>query len=119
MSTAATAATAMDRKAAHAAAAIAATMSVRNGWACTCPKLGASKTPARPATKLEITHATATTPPALTPSSCTSRRLSTAPRICSPSGVNRIITPMANNTRAVKTMALMSSPLRGAPARVK
>ncbi len=49
--------------------------------------------------KLETTQAMATTPLAFTPSSWTSRRLSTAPRICSPRGVNRIITPMARSTR--------------------
>ena len=39
--------------------------------------------------KLEMIHATATTPLALMPSSCTSRRLSTAPRICRPRAVKR------------------------------
>ena len=39
--------------------------------------------------KLDTTHATATTPSALTPSSCTRRRLSTAARICSPRLVYR------------------------------
>ena len=39
--------------------------------------------------KLEMIQANATTPLALMPSSCTSRRLSTAPRICRPRLVKR------------------------------
>jgi hypothetical protein len=68
---------------------------------------GASKTPAKPAIRLEMAQAEATTRPALTPSSWTRRRLSTAPRICRPRLVNRIRATRANRTTAVATRALM------------
>ena len=51
--------------------------------------------------KLETAQATATTPPEFTPSSCTRRRLSTAPRICRPRLVNRRRTVSATSTTAV------------------
>ena len=68
--------------------------------------MGASRTPASPAMKLEMAQAVATTRPELTPSSWTSRRLSTAPRIWSPRLVNRMRTTRATSTTAVTTTEL-------------
>ncbi len=50
--------------------------------------------------KLDTIQATATTPLPLTPSSCTSRRLSTAARICRPRLVkrNRIVSRISTTT---------------------
>jgi hypothetical protein len=89
MSTATPAAIGSERSIAHAAAAMAVTVRVTNSSELKAPYTGASSTPARAAMKLEMIHATATTPLALMPSSWTSRRLSTAPRICSPRLVKR------------------------------
>ena len=89
ISTATPAAIGIDRSSAHAAAAIAVTVRVAKLSAVNAPNTGASSTPARPAMKLEMTQATSTTPLAFTPSSWTSRRLSTAPRICRPRLVQR------------------------------
>ena len=61
----------------------------------------AKSTPASPAIKLEMTQANATTPSAFTPSSWTRRRLSTAPRICSPRLVYRIRMVRAISTTTV------------------
>ena len=66
--------------------------------------------------RLETAQATATTRPALTPSSWTRRRLSTAPRICRPSGVSRMRTTRASRTTAVTTTVLSVIPLIGVPA---
>ena len=84
MRTATPVAIGMERSSPHAAAAMAATIRVAYVSDWKLPNVGASRTPARPAMKLEMAQATATTPPELTPSSWTSRRLSTAPRICKP-----------------------------------
>ena len=84
MSTATPAAMGIDRSRAHAAAAIAVTVRVTKSSELNAPKTGARSTPARLAMKLETIQAMATTPLALTPSSWTRRRLSTAARICSP-----------------------------------
>ena len=70
-------------------------------------------TPANPAIRLETAQATATTRPECTPSSWTSRRLSTAPRICRPSGVSRMRRTRARSTTAVTTIVLREMPLIG------
>jgi hypothetical protein len=54
--------------------------------------------------KLEMAHASATTAPELTPSSCTNRRLSTAPRICRPRFVNFNSAVRATRTTTVTLM---------------
>ncbi len=54
--------------------------------------------------KLEMAQANATTPPEFTPSSWTSRRLSTAPRICRPKFVNRSSTVSEMRTTTVTLM---------------
>ncbi len=69
---------------AQAAPAMATTVSVAKLSEVKAPKTGAISTPASDAIRLETIQATHTTPLAFTPSSCTSRRLSTAPRICKP-----------------------------------
>ena len=89
MSTATPAAIGSDRSNAQAAAAMAVTVRVTNSSELKLPNCGARITPARLAMKLEMIQASATTPLALTPSSWTSRRLSTAPRICRPRLVYR------------------------------
>ncbi len=68
--------------------------------------MGARRTPASPASRLEMAQAMLTTPPALIPSSWTRRRLSTAPRICSPRLVNRIRPTRRIRTTAVDRMEL-------------
>ena len=104
----------MDRNEAQAAAANAATMSVAYGKNESWLLRGARMTPASPAMKLEMAQAVATTLPEFTPSSCTRRRLSTAPRIWRPRLVNRIRITRATRTATVHTTELRSVPLKGA-----
>ena len=73
--------------------------------------MGARSTPASPAMKLETAQAMAITRPEFTPSSWTSRRLSTAPRICRPRLVKRMRMTRATRTMTVTTTELEIDPV--------
>ena len=96
---------------ANTAAAAAATMSNVNELESTTPNKGASRTPARPASRLDNSHENVETRVALMPLSSTMRWLSTTARIRSPIGVQRNRQVSRTTTATVATRVATPSAL--------